>query len=141
MCIAAANGQLNMMEEEVSHRAPKRSFDIAFKHKVVSYAELNSKAGAARVFNVDRKCVQRWTKQKNALESIDLRNSKQKRLEGAGRKAANSGMEEKLYRWICDLREQRLHVTRKMAVNKALHLYLESDFDDNEGEYFILLYN
>ena len=106
-------------------KATKRSFDISFKLKVVAFAEANSKALAARMFKVDRKCVQVWVKQKGNFECMDAKRLKRKRLEGAGRKAANPEFEDELYQWICSLREQCLRVTRKMVVNKALHLYQE----------------
>ena len=61
-------------EGEVS-RHRKRCFDVAFKLKVVHFAESNSKAGAARAFNIDRKCVQTWTKQKDELIEIVCLNS------------------------------------------------------------------
>ena len=120
-------------EGEVS-RHRKRCFDVAFKLKVVHFAESNSKAGAARAFNIDRKCVQMWTKQKDELiemvGKVRSKNKKRKRLSGGGRKPANPSIEEELYRWICDLREKRLRVTRRMVTAEALRLY---DEIGNEG--------
>ena len=51
---------VTMSDEGEVSRHRKRCFDIAFKLKVVHFAESNSKAGAARAFNIDRKCVQTW---------------------------------------------------------------------------------
>jgi len=79
-------------------KATKRSFDISFKRKVVAFAEANSKALVARTFKVDRKCVQVWVKQKESFERLDAKKLKRKRLEGAGRKAANPELEDELYR-------------------------------------------
>ena len=36
----------------------KRSFNVAFKQKVIQFAEYNSEAAVARAFNIDQKCVQ-----------------------------------------------------------------------------------
>ena len=50
---------------------------------------------------------------------------KRKRLSGCGRKPAIPSIEEELYRWICDLKEKRLRVTRRMVTAEALRLYDE----------------
>jgi len=39
-------------------KATNQSFNILFKHKVVAFAEANSKVLAAKMFKIDRKCVQ-----------------------------------------------------------------------------------
>ena len=44
-----------------------RSFNVAFKQKVIQFAESNTKAAATRAFNIDRKCVKTWIKQKNQI--------------------------------------------------------------------------
>ena len=83
-----------------------------FKQKVIQFAESNSKAAAARAFNIDRKCVQTWIKQKDEIIAmvgeVKSENKKRNHLSGEGRKPANPSMEEELYRWIYDLREKRL---------------------------------
>ena len=52
-------------------------------------------------------------------------NKKRKCSSGRGRKSANPIVEEKLYRWICDLREKRLRVARRKVTAEALRLYDE----------------
>jgi len=42
----------------------KRSFDVAFKQKIIQFVESKSKDTATRVFNINQKCVQTWNKQK-----------------------------------------------------------------------------
>jgi len=59
----------------------KRSYDAAFKLKVVEYAEKSTNRGTGRKFNVDEKRIREWRKQKSSLESLP---SKKKRLEGGG---------------------------------------------------------
>ena len=41
--------------------AKKRSFDAAFKLKVLGYAELHSNRAAARHFGIDEKRVREWS--------------------------------------------------------------------------------
>ena len=48
----------------------KRSFDTAFKLKVVKAAEDHSKHYAAKLFNVNRRRVQEWCAQKEKLQSL-----------------------------------------------------------------------
>ena len=55
----------------------KRSFDMAFKQKVIAFAEKGSNRGAARKFGIDEKQVREWWKTK---ESISSNPSKKKRL-------------------------------------------------------------
>ena len=75
------------MESEVSQPAKKkRSFDASFKLKVVEFAFKNTNRGAARKFDVDKKQVREWKKQRNSLTELS---SKKKRLDGGGRKADN----------------------------------------------------
>jgi len=56
------------IDAEPCHR--KRSFDVAFKDKVIQFAESNSKAAAARVFNINQKYVQTWIKQKEQIVTM-----------------------------------------------------------------------
>ena len=75
------------------------------------------------------KVVHTWIKQKDEITAmvgeVMNKNKKRKRLSGGGRKPANPSMEEELYRWICDLREKRLRVTRRMVTVEALRLHDE----------------
>ena len=102
-----------------SSSTKKRSFDAAFKLRVVEYAEANTNRGAGRKFGVDEKRVREWKKQKCDLEGLG---AKKKRLEGGGRKVAFPQMEEELAGWIEGLRAQNFRVTRKIVRIKALEL-------------------
>lgn len=109
----------------------KRSFDVAFKLKVIAQAEENGKSATAKSFGIERKSIQVWCKQKEQLLSladpVTGKGKKRKRLDGGGRKAAHPRIEDRLYQWICELREKRLRVTRKMVTTEALRLYAEMD--------------
>ena len=104
---------------ESSQVCKKRSYDAAFKLKVIEFAEQNTNRGAARKYDIDEKRVREWKKQKDQLGSL---NSKKRRLDGGGRKAALPDMEEELVTWIESLRAQNLRVTRSNVQSKALEL-------------------
>ena len=114
--------------------AKRRSFDAAFKLKVVGYAELHSNRAAARHFGVDEKRVREWKKQKNALEALP---QKKRRLDGGGRKAALPGVEEELVIWIDEMRAENQQVRRSGIQQKALSIIAErgetSDFTASRG--------
>ena len=97
----------------------KRSFDVAFKLKVVACAESTTNRGAAAKFFVDEKSVRQWRKQKNDLLALP---DKKKRVHGGGRKANDPDMEDVLAAWISDLRAENLRVTRTQIQGKALEL-------------------
>ena len=103
---------------ESSQVCRKRSFDAAFKLKMIEFAEQNTNRSAARKYDVDEKRVHDWKKQKDQLQRL---NSKKRRLDGGGPKPALSDMEE-LVAWVESLRAQNLCVTRKNFRNKALEL-------------------
>ena len=104
----------------------KRSFDSAFKLKVLEFAEKNSNRGAGRKFGVDEKRVREWRKQKPQLESLPR---KKRRMDGGGRKAALPDLEEELLAWIDALRATNLRVTRSSVQRKAIEL---AQFRGNE---------
>ena len=56
---------------------------MAFKQKVIAFAEKGSNRGGARNFGVDEKRVREWRKTKELIASNP---SKKKRLQGGGRK-------------------------------------------------------
>ena len=84
---------------------------------MVEYAEQNTNRATARKYGVDEKRVREWKKQKAQLGSL---NSKKRRLDGGGRKAALPDMEEELAGWIELMRAQNLRVTRSNVHSKAL---------------------
>ena len=71
----------------------KRSYDAAFKLKVVQYAEDNSNRAAARKHQVDERSVRDWRKQKEQLETLP---SKKQHLPGVGQKPKLPDIEEQL---------------------------------------------
>ena len=52
----------------------KRSFDAAFKLKVVEYAEMNTNRGAATKYSVDEKQVRQWRMKKDELKELPTPN-------------------------------------------------------------------
>ena len=107
------------MEGPVLPAKRKRTFDAAFKLRVVAFAEKNTNRGAAKRFSVEEKSVRVWRKDKSKLEVLP---EKKKRLPGGGRKPGQPEMEESLSIWISNLREKNLRVTRSQIQQKALEL-------------------
>jgi len=62
----------------------------------VAFAEVNSKAMAARVFKVDKKCVQTWVKQKENFERMDA-----KKLKRKGQKVQEERQQTQITRMSC----------------------------------------
>ncbi|KAJ1187489.1 hypothetical protein NDU88_004264 [Pleurodeles waltl] len=63
------------MDPSTSNPAPKqkrRSYEAAFKLKVVSRAEKSNNSIASREFGVDEKQVREWRKMKADLEKLDV---------------------------------------------------------------------
>jgi transposase-like protein len=113
-----------MAELPVSTTKKKRSFEAAFKLKVVEHAEKKSNRDAARVFSVDESQVRNWRKHKHQLINLP---SKKRRLEGAGRKPLLQDVEEQLENWIENLRADNLRVTRSSIQEKAKELVAVSE--------------
>jgi Brinker DNA-binding domain len=100
-------------------KSAKRSYDSAFKLRVVEYAVKHSNRGAGRQFNVDEKRVREWRSQRDELAC----NPKRRRLEGGGRKTVLSDeTEERIIGWIEALRAKHLRVTYKMIMIKGKEL-------------------
>ena len=97
----------------------KRSFDAAFKLKVVEYAESNTNRGAAAKYSVDEKQVQQWRMQKDKLEELP---KKKRWMEGGGRKPQLPDMETTLLAWIDELRAENLRITCTGVQKKATEL-------------------
>ena len=62
----------------------KRSFDAAFKLKVVEYAEMNTNRGAATKYSMNKKQVRQCRMKKEDFKDLP---KKKKRIDGGGRKA------------------------------------------------------
>ena len=77
-----------------SGSARKRSYDMAFKLKVVACAEGESNRGAARRFGVDEKRVREWRKLKAEIAD---RGPKKERLQGGGKKTVIAADKEEQF--------------------------------------------
>ncbi len=118
------------MEEQES--SPKRrSYDQNFKLEVVAYAARTSKNEASRRYMVDRKRIQDWTKQKEALEASLHSGIKRKRLEGGGRKAKHPEIEEQLSEWVRSRWTKKEPVSRDLIKREAKRLHQESSESDS----------
>ena len=114
-------------------RAKKRSYDAAFKLKVVAHAEKTSKNNASKTFQVDRRRVVEWCQQKEQLGGIGR---SAKRLCGAGRKPLSRSIEDQLVEYIRNKRSDKLRVTRKMLKLEAIRLHRadgNEEFKGSEG--------
>ena len=114
----------------------KRSYEAEFKLKVVKHAEKFSKNNASKVFQVDRRRVIDWCRQKEQLAGSG-RSSK--RLCGGGRKALSTPIENKLVELIRTKRQEKLRVTRKMVCLEAIKLHRQEgneDFKASQGWLF-----
>lgn len=98
----------------------RKSYNAAFKLKVVAVAEENGKHQAAKLFNVHRKRVQEWCKSKEHLQSAK---KSEKRKSGAGRPVRYTDIEEKLISWFQERRSAGIRVTGKSLKHEALRLH------------------
>ena len=113
---------------------------IDFKLKVVNVAKKSSNREAARLHSVDESMVRRWRKNEEKLmktlekekvlqapkssKEVTIK-PKRFRASGAGRKVTDDGLEDILYQWILDRRDEFKHVSRKGIQEKALSLSKE----------------
>ena len=75
---------------------------MKFKLKVVEYAFNHRKKAANQKYGVHRKFVQTWCRQESELSAISL---SRKRLPGGGMNAKYSEIDEELYEWLLQQRE------------------------------------
>ena len=115
----------------MAERSHRKSYDSAFKLKVVEYAEDNSNRRAAKRYKVDESCVRDWRKKKGQLVTVP---SQKQRLPGAGRRLKLPDLEGQLALWIEEQRRQHLPVTRTAIQRKALQLHRgEEQFAASKG--------
>ncbi|CAG8629803.1 10037_t:CDS:1, partial [Gigaspora rosea] len=90
----------------------KRSYTVSFKLEVVSYAESTSNRHASLFYNIDRRRVQEWKKQKLELETVrDNKNqniNQVRALEGRGQKAKYPTLEKELLDYIKQKRDEKI---------------------------------
>jgi len=103
-----------------SNDKSRKSYNAAFKLKVISVAEEKGKHQAAKLFNVHRKRVQEWCKAKEHLKTAK---KSEKRKSGAGRPVRYADIEEKLISWFQEHRSAGVRVTGKSLKQEALRLH------------------
>ncbi|CAG8723030.1 22032_t:CDS:2 [Dentiscutata erythropus] len=90
-----------------------QSFTIAFKLEIISYTKTTSNCKAFLYYNINRKCVQEWRKQKEEFEKI--KNSKGLNIE-------QPTLEKELLEYIKKRKEEKGVVTTSMIIKKAKSL-------------------
>ena len=114
-----------------ANRGKRKSYDTAFKLKVIEYAEKCNNREASRKFGVGESSIRDWRKQRDQLKELP---SKRLRLTGGGRKAQAPDMEEELSAWIDSQRSLHIRVTRSAIQLKARELYEgEEEFSASRG--------
>ena len=114
-----------------ANRGKRKSYDTAFKLKVIEQAEICNNREASRKFGVGESSIRDWRKQRNQLKELP---SKRLRLTGGGRKAQAPDMEEELSAWIDSQRSLHIRVTRSAIQLKARELYEgEEEFSASRG--------
>ena len=96
------------------------NYTTDFKLEVVRFAELNGNRAAERKYKVDRKSVREWRGKKQKFEELRKSTnagSKRQRLDGGGRKVADSELEERLLEWIFNRRDKGFRVSCKLIHN------------------------
>ena len=118
------------MADTGNSQPKKRTFDAAFKRKVVEYAENHSNRKAGRKFSVDEESLRYWKKQKADLTALPNR----KELPGAGRKPKLPYREKELASWFLEQRSLNLRITRSAIQHKAIQLAKgDEDFAASRG--------
>ena len=79
-----------------SHKGKKiQSYTIGFKLEVVEYAKMNTNQGAATKLSVDRTSVCEWRrKETDVKDMLSSCGTKERKLDGGGRKPLSDSMEE-----------------------------------------------
>jgi len=123
-------------ETSISHKGGNlRSYTNSFKLKVIQHAEKFSISSAARNYNLDRRMVSRWLKNRSQFEvqMTEKRGKEKKRLPGGGRKPFSEELEKQILEWVLERRTKGLRVSRILIIKKALIFFKEMDnIDDSE---------
>lgn len=67
---------------------------MSFKLKAIEYAERVSNNAAAKKYKVDVKSIRKWRKNKQS------KGQRRKKLDGGGRKAVDSDLDDIILEWI-----------------------------------------
>ncbi|KAJ1202141.1 hypothetical protein NDU88_005942 [Pleurodeles waltl] len=108
------------MDPSTSNPAPKqkrRSYEAAFKLKVVSRAEKSNNSIASREFGVDEKQVREWWKMKADLEKIPKAKKARR-----GLTTPYGALETELHKWVMECRQNGYCVTRMGIRLRALQM-------------------
>ncbi|KAJ1193088.1 hypothetical protein NDU88_002394 [Pleurodeles waltl] len=108
------------MDPSTSNPAPKqkrRSYEAAFKLKVVSRAEKSNNSIASREFGVDEKQVREWRKMKADLEKIPKAKKARR-----GLRTPYGALETELHKWVLECRQNGYCVTRMGIRLRALQM-------------------
>lgn len=116
----------------------RNSYSIAFKLRVITYAEKHNKAKAARKYKLDRKLIQRWCKNKQLyLKSANKRF--RLRLYMA-RSKLYPELERRCLQEIKELREKGINVSGRLVLayanTIAAELHPEQNFNASRGWLF-----
>ena len=99
-------------DEKVSPVKKKRAFSIDFKLRAFSYAKSTSISAAAKAFGLHRQNVSLWCQKEDSLKEEHVSRSR-KRTPGAGRKKFSEELEEEVYNWVIQQRNEKLPVSRR----------------------------
>ncbi|KAJ1166030.1 hypothetical protein NDU88_006440 [Pleurodeles waltl] len=108
------------MDPSTSNPAPKqkrRSYEAAFKLKVVSRAEKSNNSIASREFGVDEKQVREWRKMKADLEMIPKAKKARR-----GLTTPYGALETELHKWVMECHQNGYCVTRMGIRLRALQM-------------------
>jgi len=96
----------------------RKSYDMAYKRKILEEAETSSVNEVCRKYNLDERMVRRW-KNDSDLDSCE---PKRCRSPGGGRKPTIELLEDQILDWIVERRSRALVVRRKDIQDFALVL-------------------
>ncbi|CAJ0568077.1 unnamed protein product, partial [Mesorhabditis spiculigera] len=114
---------------------PRRSYDVGFKLEVAAFAKANSIHSASRKYDVARKNIQTWIRQREVLqyEFEEDDQAKRKRLLGAGRRVRDDKLENDLVTWICERRASGQAVSRSLLQKQAIKMSTDPSFKASNG--------
>ncbi|XP_062395903.1 zinc finger protein 135-like [Sardina pilchardus] len=95
----------------------RNRYNLAFKLRVLKFAEEHSGEATARHFSVDPRSIRLWRKNKAELQSLAKEDCNRARLRGGGRKRAIE--EVGVCEWIDGMQATHLKVSRERIRSKA----------------------
>ena len=107
----------------ISRQPKKRKYSLNLKLEAVEYSKTHSISATAKKNFCDRKRIREWMQNEDRLrEEINKTpiGKKKMRFSGAGRKEICTDLNETVFKWIEDGRENRHQISRKMIKMEAL---------------------